>query len=110
MTDTFKVLGQSYPSAATITTLYTVPAATSAVISSVVICNLSTTAADSVSILIKIAGAATSNQQYILSLLPMQPNNTYSAVLGISLATTDVISCFSTNGTCSFNIFGVQVT
>ncbi len=110
MADTLKVLGQAYPSAATITPLYTVPAATSATCSTLVICNLSTTVADTVSILVKIAGAATSNQQYILSLNPMGPNNTYTMTIGITLATTDVISCFSTNGTCSFNLFGVQLT
>jgi hypothetical protein len=110
MTDTFKVLGQAYPAANTITTLYTVPAATSAVISTLTICNQSTTVADTVSILVKIAGASTTNAQYILYLNPMNPTDTYSATIGISLATTDVISCFSTNGTSSFNLFGVQIT
>lgn len=110
MTDTFRILGQAYPSAATITTLYTVPAATSAVVSTLMICNQSQTAADTVSILVKIGGAATSNQQYILYLNPMNPSDTYTATIGISLATTDVISCYSTNGTSSFNVFGVQVT
>src|SRR5580698_9557537 len=110
MTDTLKVLGQAFPAAATITTLYTVPAATSSTCSTLVICNISSTAADSVSVLVKIAGAATSNQQYILFLNPMGPNDTYTATIGITLATTDVISCFSTNGTSSFNLFGVQLT
>jgi hypothetical protein len=110
MTDTLKVLGQAYPTAATITTLYTVPALTSTTCSTLTICNLSTTTADTVSVLVKIGGAATSNQQYIIYLMPMQPNNTYTATIGITVATTDVVSCFSTNGTCSFNLFGVQVT
>lgn len=110
MADTIKVLGQVYPTLATITTLYTVPASTSAVVSSLVICNRSTTSADTVSVLIRIGGSAASNQQYILSLMPIGANDTYTATIGISLAETDIVSCFSTNGTCSFNLFGVQVT
>lgn len=110
MTDTLKVLGQAYPTAATTTTLYTVPAATSTTCSTLVICNQSTTAADSVNVAVRIAGAALTNQQYIIYQMPMQPNNTYTATIGMSLATTDVVSCYSTNGTSSFNLFGVQLT
>jgi hypothetical protein len=50
------------------------------------------------------------NKQYIIYQMPMQPNNTYTATIGMSLATTDVVSCYSTNGTSSFNLFGVQLT
>lgn len=110
MTDTFKVLGQSFPAAATVTTLYTVPALTSTVISTIMICNQSTTLADTVSILIRVAGAAVTSKQYLLFLNPMNATDSYTMTLGISLATTDIISCFSTNGTCSFNAFGVEVT
>lgn len=110
MTDTIKVLGQAYPTAATLTTLYTVPAATSATCSTIAICNQSTTVADAVSIAIRIGGASLTNSQYLLYLNPMGPLNTYTATIGITLATTDVVSCYSTNGTCSFNLFGVQLT
>jgi hypothetical protein len=110
MTDTLLVLGQAYPTAATTTTLYTVPAATSTTCSTLVICNQSTTAADSVNVAVRVAGAALTNKQYIIYQMPMQPNNTYTATIGMSLATTDVVSCYSTNGTSSFNLFGVQLT
>jgi hypothetical protein len=110
MTDTLLVLGQAYPTAATNTPLYTVPALTSTTCSTLVICNQSTTAADSVNVAVQVAGAALTNKQYIIYQMPMQPNNTYTATIGMSLATTDVVSCYSTNGTSSFNIFGVQIT
>ena len=45
MATTYKVLGQSNPAATTLTTLYTVPAATQAVISSISVANLTATAA-----------------------------------------------------------------
>jgi|LauGreDrversion2_3_1035106.scaffolds.fasta_scaffold15770_2 membrane-bound inhibitor of C-type lysozyme len=44
MATTYKVLGQSNPAAATATTLYTVPAATSTVVSTINICNQSVSA------------------------------------------------------------------
>jgi len=48
MATTYKVLGQSKPSAATNTTLYTVPASTAAVISTLAICNDSASAVEQV--------------------------------------------------------------
>ena len=45
MATTYKVLGQSNPAATTATTLYTVPSAKSAVISSLTVCNQASTAA-----------------------------------------------------------------
>ena len=38
-TTTYKVLGQSNPSATTATTLYTVPAATQTIVSTITVCN-----------------------------------------------------------------------
>ena len=45
MATNYKVLGQSIPSATTATTLYTVPAATQAVVSTITVCNQAATAA-----------------------------------------------------------------
>jgi len=45
MPTTYKVLGQSNPSATTATTLYTVPSATQAVVSTIVIANLTASSA-----------------------------------------------------------------
>jgi len=45
MPTTYKVLGQSAPSATTATTLYTVPSATSAVVSTLVVANRAATSA-----------------------------------------------------------------
>ena len=58
MPTTYKVLGQSNPSATTLTTLYTVPAATNAVISSITIANLAATAA-TFRIAVRVAGSYT---------------------------------------------------
>ena len=107
MAVTQKVLGQLYPTASTMTDLYTVPAATTAVISSIVICNSSSTAT-SFSVVIRKAGAALSNPQYIYNTRPIGSNDTFILTGGITLAATDVISVYATLGTLSFNLFGQE--
>ena len=59
-----KVLGQSNPSATTATTLYTVPSAKEAVVSSISVCNLASSSA-TYRIAIRPAGAALANQHYL---------------------------------------------
>ena len=109
MAETFKALGQINPSAATLTTGYTVPGATSAVVSTVVIANRSATAT-SFRISVAVAGAADNNIQYLFYDTPIKGNDTITATLGISLATTDVVRVYATLATLSFNIFGVEIT
>lgn len=105
----YKVLGQSTPSATTLTTLYTVPAATSTVCSTVTVCNRSATAT-SFRIAVRPAGAGIANQHYIFYDVSIAGNDTFSATLGITLATTDVVSVYATNATLSFNLFGQENT
>lgn len=109
MAATLKVLGQLNPSAATLTTLYTVPAATSAVCSSVVVCNRSSVATN-FRIAVRPAGAAIDNKHYVYYDLPIAGNDTFIATIGISLATTDVVSVYATLATLSFNLFGQELT
>lgn len=102
------------PTAATLTAAYTVPGATTAVISSIVICNHSTTVSDLVRVSISVAGAADSAKQYIYggitgNGLGLMPNDTFVAQLGITLGAADIIRVYSTNGTSSFNIFGSEI-
>ncbi len=109
MADTFKVLAQSNPTAATLTDIYTVPAATSTVISTIVVCNRSA-AATSFRISIQVANAADDNKQYLYYDTIIPGNDTFVITLGITLATTDVIAVYATLATLSFNVFGVEVT
>ena len=108
MAETFKVLGQSNPSAATLTDAYTVPASKAAVISSVMVANRSATAT-AFRITVSPAGAADANQHAIYYDIPIGGNNTFAGTLGITLATTDVLRVYATLATLSFNIFGTEV-
>jgi hypothetical protein len=107
MATTLKVLGQSYPTAATLTTLYTVPAATSTVISSIIICNQSATAT-LFRVAIRPAGASINNQHYIYYDVAIGGNSTFIFTGGITLAATDIVSVYATLGTLSFNLYGQE--
>jgi hypothetical protein len=109
MADTFKILGQAALAATTSTAVYTVPASTSTTVSSVTICNRGTTPC-SFRLSTAIAGAALANAQYIYYDQPLDPNSTFVATLGVTLATTDVIRAYASTANVSVNVFGVEVT
>ena len=109
MTDTAKVLGQSKPAATTLTDIYTVPGATSAMVSTIVACNQSATAT-TIRISIAIAGAVDTAAQYIVYDTPIAGNGMISFTLGVGLATTDKIRVYNTLATISFNVFGIEIT
>ena len=115
MPSTYLILGQSAPAAGVLTTLYTTPAATSTVVSSIIACNTSVGTPDYIRISIAQAGAADTAAQYIYGGnvgkgFLIQPLDTFVANLGTTLATTDLIRVYSQNGTTSFNLSGVQLT
>lgn len=109
MADTLKCLGQSAPSATTLTDLYTVPGATSAIVRSITICNRSATAT-SFRISVAIAGAADATKQYTHYDVSIGGNETIAVELAITLAATDVLRCYATLATLSFNAFGVEIS
>lgn len=109
MPSELKVLGQSAPAATTLTTLYTVPASTSASISSIVVCNISATPT-TFRIAVQPAGAVISDEHYLYYDVAMPGNDTFIATIGISLAATDVVSVYNTLSTLSFSLFGQQIT
>lgn len=107
MATVIKVLGQSNPSATTLTTLYTVPAATSTVCSSLTICNRSATAT-SFRVAIRPSGASISDEHYLYYDVTIAGNDTFIATIGITLATTDVVSVYATLATLSFQLYGQE--
>jgi glucose-6-phosphate dehydrogenase assembly protein OpcA len=109
MPTTYKVLGQSAPGAATDTTLYTVPAATSTVVSTINVCNRAATS-DTFRIAIRPAGATLANQHYIAFDTLVLANDSITITAGISLAATDVITVRGTTANLSFTAFGAEMT
>ena len=109
MAITYKVLGQSNPLATTATTLYTVPAATSAIVSTITICNQAA-ASDFYRIAIRPAGATLDAQHYIAYNGAIPAYDTISLTIGITLATTDVVTVYAGTATLSFNLFGSEIS
>ena len=109
MATTYKVLGQSAPGATTATTLYTVPSATSAVISTLIIANRAATPA-SYRISIRPGGASQANQHYLAFDVPLGGADSTTLTLGMTLAATDVITVYASTANLSFNLFGSEIT
>ena len=107
MANTLKTLGQVAPLAATLTTLYTVPASTSTSVSSISVCNRSATDT-SFRVAVRPAGASISDEHYLYYDVAIPGNDTFIATVGISLATTSVISVYSTLASCSFSVWGQE--
>jgi hypothetical protein len=105
----YKVLGQSAPAATTLTTLYTVPSATDAVVSTIAICNQAGTSA-TYRIAIRPAGAAVANQHYIVYGATVAASDSVLLTLGITLDATDVVSVFASSATMSFSAFGSEIS
>ena len=109
MPTAYKVLGQSAPAATTLTTLYTVPAATQAVISTIVITNRASTDT-TFRIAVRPGGAAAIDAHYIVFDSSIVANDIIALTLGITLAATDVLSVYSGNANLSFNAFGSEIS
>jgi hypothetical protein len=105
----YRVLGQSNPSANTDTTLYTVPAATQAVVSTLSIANISATST-TFRVAVRPAGATLANSHYIAFDAPLLGNDSIQLSLGVSLAATDVVTVRAGTANVAFSLFGVEIT
>lgn len=109
MPTTYKVLGQVAPSATTNTTLETVPSATQVVVSTIAVCNRGATAA-TYRIAVRPAGATIANEHYIAYDVAITANNSTFITVGITLATTDIITVYASNANLSFSAFGSEIS
>jgi hypothetical protein len=109
MAATYKVLGQVNPSATTATTLYTVPSAKSAVVSTITVCNQAAAAA-TFRVAIRPAGATLAAIHYISYDSTVAANDTTALTIGVTLATTDIITVYASTATVSFNAFGSEIS
>ena len=109
MATVYKVLGQVNPAATTATTLYTVPASTSTVVSTIVICNQTAVAA-TFRIAVRPAGATLAAIHYVAYDITVGASDSTALTLGITLATTDVITVYASTATLSFNAYGSEIS
>lgn len=109
MPQTHKVLGQSNPAATTLTTLYTAPSATQAIVSTITICNLASSAT-TYRLAVRPAGASIANQHYLAFDAALPANDTATLTLGVALAATDVLSVYAASANVAFSAYGVEIT
>ena len=109
MPTTYKVLGQTAPSATTATTLYTVPSATATVVSTITICNQNATAA-TYRVSVRPAGAAQTTAMYLAYDVSLPANATDTLTLGLTLATTDVVTVYASATAVAFNAYGSEIS
>jgi glucose-6-phosphate dehydrogenase assembly protein OpcA len=108
MPTTYKVLGQSNPSATTATTLYTVPSSTSSVVSTISVCNAGSSAA-TFRIAVRPAGATLEQKHYLIYGATVPASDTTMITVGLTLATTDVVTVYASNANVSFQAYGSEI-
>lgn len=109
MATNYKVLGQVEPAADTLTTVYTVPAATETVVANICIANLSSTDAY-IRIAIRPDGEAIADKHYIAYNSGIPAYSYEYLTMPITLNASDVISVYSSTGFVSFNVFGSEIS
>jgi hypothetical protein len=109
MGEVFKVLGQAAPAATTQVDLYTVPAATTATISTIQVCNQNATKT-TFRIRVRVNGAANDPKQFLFYEQALLANDAMTVTLGMTLGAGDVVSVYAGAANVSFNLFGVEVT
>lgn len=109
MANTYKVLGQSAPSATTDTTLYTVPAATAAVISTLVVCNRGASLA-TYRIAVRPNGAALANSHYVAYDISIAANSLAALTIGMTVDADDVVTVRGSTADLTFTAFGSEIS
>lgn len=110
MATAYKVIAQRANTGTSLETLYTVPASTEVIVSSIVVANRSASAR-TFQLAVRPAGASIANQHYLAFNVPIAANDSTTLTLGITLEATDVISCATSSANdLSFNVFGTLIT
>lgn len=110
MPTTYKVLGQAAPATTSNANLYTVPSATSAVVSTLVIANTTASAA-TCRVFVRVAGAAAAASNSIAYDLSIAANSHVAFTEGFTLAATDVVTVQTgTSNALTFTLFGSEIS
>jgi hypothetical protein len=106
----YKVLGQANPAGTSETDLYTVPADTQAVVSTLTLSNVSGSNTNA-RVWVRVAGASTANSNAIMYDVPVAANSIAAFTLGLTLASTDIVTVRQSNGgNLTFQLFGSEIT
>lgn len=108
MATSYKTLGQVNPSATTATTLYTVPASTEAVVSTITICNQAGTAG-TYRLAVRPDGESLAAKHYLAYDVSIPANGYHGYTIGVTLNAADVITVYASSANQSFSAFGSEI-
>jgi hypothetical protein len=108
MPQNYKVLGQVAPGAATLADLYVVPSSTETVISSIVVANRSASTVGTYRIAITPNGATLGNVHYLMFDVPLNPADSTTITLGLTVDSADKVLVQASTADFSFSAFGVE--
>jgi len=109
MANAYKVLGQIGDASANDVTLYTCPASTETVVSTIVICNRET-AANTFRIAVRPDGATLANEHYLAYDVNIDASDSVTLTLGITVDASDLITVGSSDANVSFSAFGTEIS
>tara|TARA_R100001463_G_scaffold108480_2_gene162985 strand:- start:66 stop:395 length:330 start_codon:yes stop_codon:yes gene_type:complete len=109
MANAYKILGQNADASGYDETLYTVPATTETIISSITVCNRENVA-NTFRIALKENGGAVADEDYIAYDANIQANDTITLTLGLTLDADDVISIGASDANVTFSVFGTEIS
>ena len=108
MTVSYKVLGQSSPSATTSTDIYTVGSGKQAIVSTLSVANRSTSAG-SYRIAVRPDGATLSNEHYLAYDVAISANDTNLITTALALDAGDILTVYSSSANISFGAYGTEI-
>ena len=115
MPTAYKILGQTLPTANTLSNVYVVPTSTSAIVSTITITNQSSANAN-VDIIVRPVNETLSAKHYLLRTITIPRADTMILSPGLTLnasviiAVNNAVVTGETAANVSFNVFGVELT
>ena len=109
MATSYKILGQAHLTTTSDTDIYTCPASTETIISTLIVANIGT-AATTFNIALREDGDTLADKHYIAKEVPIAANDSTTLTLGMALEATDVVTCAAGTGNAlSINLFGAEI-
>lgn len=107
-TETIKTPSYVNPSANTLTTLYTVPADTQSIISTINVCN--TASIDATYRIAVTSGGSPVLGNYIVYGATISGNETVAFTQGITMDAGDILAVFTNSASIAFNAFKMEIS
>lgn len=109
MAASYKILGQAHLTTTSPTDVYTVPASTETIVSTIIVANI-TGSATTFDIALREDGDTLANKHYIAKEVPIAANDSTTLTLGITLEAADVVTCQAgVADALSFNLSGSEI-